>query len=241
MNLPTPFGPVARLPPVYAQVLKLMGYVKEKKGLLVERNVKEVDKFVEEVVVEELKPDEKENEMKHYENTHPDTTESESELESDKEEQDLASRKVMPQPVRRKLKVKNAINKRPRLALLKQTCVSHTRITGPSTVGEVFETSDSQGIKRLQLNLQGTVLPQAEPEATDVDSSFQPGDGFGKMESTADSNKKTSNDDSMVEWQRDVSKFISKEELQTNMVNKAGKRLCPIFCLRILWRPKYNV
>ncbi|XP_042232699.1 RNA-binding region-containing protein 3-like isoform X2 [Homarus americanus] len=218
MNLPTPFGSVVNLPPVYAKVLNLMGYYK--KTSEVESHLNEQDKNAnkEKVNFTEGDNDEEDNKIA----SHHETTETESELESDVD--DFINRQQKASlPIRRKLKPKNAINKKPKLSLLKHSCVSHPRSCEPASVQDVFEFNQSQGPKKLQLNLEGTVLPQAEKLE---EISLQTGGGFGKIESSVNTKKTT---DDLVEWERESSKYITKEELQDNLVNKADWPLLTVF------------
>lgn len=222
MNLPTPFGPVTTLPSIYAKVLNLMGYSESSDGI--EWNLSRCKRNTNEVESNSNEFNENEEKENHA-NLHQDTTETESELESDGDES-VSRQKKISLPVRRKFKPKNTINKKPKISLLKQTNVSHPRTVEPSSMKDVFEASESQGPKKMQLKLQGAVLPQADIELER--DSLHPG-GFGKMESPLDSKKAT---DDMVEWKRESAKYITKEELQDNIVSKTG-RMSELFSRQI--------
>lgn len=219
MNLPIPFGPLKTLPPIYAKVLKLIGYSESVDRM--EWNISECAKNTNEV--ESNSSEFIENESKeNHSDFQQDTTETESELESDGGES-FNRQKQVTLPVRRKLKPKNTINKKPKLSLLKQTSVCHPRNLDLPSVKDVFEANESQGPRKMQLKLQGTVLPQVDMESER--DPLQPG-GFGKMESPLDSKKTT---DDMVEWKRESAKYITKEELHDNIVNKTDWPLLTVF------------
>ncbi|XP_045616100.1 RNA-binding region-containing protein 3 isoform X1 [Procambarus clarkii] len=218
MNLPTPFEPVTKIPTVYTKLLNLMGYEHS-----MEKNIcsKENDKNA---IKEGLNSD-TDNEMEDKENDksdEQDTSEAESELESEGDGSVSKQQKIYL-PVRRKLRSKNVFNKKPKLSLLKHTCVSHPRNSESVSVKDVFEASESHGPKKLQLRLEGTVLPQAEVEA---EKNVSLSGGFGMMTSSVNVREVA---DDMVEWRKESSKYISKEELQANVVNKADWPLLTVF------------
>ncbi|KAK8740979.1 hypothetical protein OTU49_002806 [Cherax quadricarinatus] len=218
MNLPTPFESVTKITPLYAKVLNLMGYhinSKEEESAL---NGNEENIFNEGLNSNEgVHHEDKEN----YKSDEEDTSETESELESEGNDS-MDKQQKTPLPIKRKLKPRNVINKKPKLSLLKQTCVSHPRNSESTSVKDVFEASESLGAKKLQMRLEGTVLPQAQLEERNCS---QPG-GFGKIESSTDSRVTA---DDMVEWKRASTKYITKEDLQANMVSKADWPLLTVF------------
>ncbi|XP_064108994.1 RNA-binding region-containing protein 3-like [Macrobrachium nipponense] len=205
MNLPAPFGSLKILPPQYLEVLKLLGLYSER------------DHF--NPIVEQDKLSDNEEEMQ---NSESEVSESESELESDTD--DAMEKPKMTKQVKRRIKPSRIISKRPNFALLKKTCVSHPRLSS-SSVSEAFESKDSLQSKKLELKLKGT-LP-TETGATPVTDNLEIG-GFGKIEAVKHLKEKPV-EDNPVEWKGESTKYISKEELQNNRINKADWAILPVF------------
>lgn len=208
MNLPTPFGTLKTLPSQYAEVLKLTGFYSEKDQMNSDA-----------AELQERLQGNKEDEE--YKSSEGDASETESELESDRDE--FPEKRKPSVAVKRKLKPSRIINKRPNFSLLKQTCVPHPRLSTPS-VGEVFENVDNRQSKRLELKLKGTLPTETMSDAKKED--HEPG-GFGKIEAAIEPKDKTVDD--LVEWKGESSKYISKEELQNNRINKADWAILPVF------------
>lgn len=227
MNLPVPFGSLFELPSVYEDALKLLGYTEKVKTKATpeESNLKSIDNSADSDTLDkhEMRRENKEDERR-ISPLRETTSESESELESDEDHATIQKKRAPPMPAKRKIQPKHTINKRPRLSQLlqqQQTCMPHQRTSEPSLVKDVFETGESDHEPRkLQLNLRDTVLPGEEAEESHEGSITLQEGGFGKIESLA-ANDKKKEEESMEEW-REKSKYITKEELLSNMVAKAG-------------------
>lgn len=228
MNLPVPFGSLFELPSVYEDALKLLGYTERKartKGTSEENNVKNIDSNTDlgaldkqEMRIEDMEDERRISPLRET------TSESESELESDEDHAAIQKKLAPPMPAKRKIQPRHTINKRPRLSQLlqQQTCVPHQRTSEPSSVRDVFETGESDHEPRkLQLNLRDTVLPDKEAEESHEGNITLQEGGFGRIESLAADDKKKKEEETMEEW-REKSKYITKEELLSNMVAKEG-------------------
>ncbi|CAL4113112.1 unnamed protein product, partial [Meganyctiphanes norvegica] len=147
---------------------------------------------------------------------------TESELESE-EEGELKTVEKIPS-IKRKMRPKKVLNKKPKLSLLKQTCIAHERSSAPTDMREVFDaTNDAPGTRRMELRLEGTILPQEqEKDPHSTHNLLEPG-GFGKMEVTSvrDSDSTTDKEKS--------SKFITAEELESNRVPDSDWPILPVF------------
>ncbi|XP_068202173.1 RNA-binding region-containing protein 3-like [Palaemon carinicauda] len=205
MNLPAPFESLRILPHQYLEVLKLLGLYSEVDSL--NPNVEQVSISDNE---EEMQVSEK------------DVSESESELESDIDES-IKHQKITKQ-IKRRIKPSKIMSKRPNFALLKNTCVPHPRLVG-SSISEAFESKDSLQSRKLELKLKGK-LP-SETEISSVSDNLEVG-GFGKMEAVKHLKEK-SVQDNPVEWKGESAKYISKEELQNDRINKADWAILPVF------------
>ena len=215
MNLPVPFGGLRLLPPHCLEVLRLLNVELEKDR--VSPDAVELQKTADDKV-EELPTVEEHT-----------SSETESELESDVDES-AVKRMPTTRPIKRKRPSSKIMNKRPNFSLLKQTCVSHPRPSIPS-VSEAFENVDSIQSRKLELRLKGTL-----PSETDVSSlreEPEPG-GFGKIEVVKEPAERTA--DNPVEWKGESSKYMPKEDIQKNRINKAGNVTLFLFC-----REKYVI
>ncbi|KAK4297150.1 hypothetical protein Pmani_030410 [Petrolisthes manimaculis] len=232
MNLPVPFGQLFELPSVYEDVLKLLGYTERKKergNRIPEENICNVNSGALDKENFERKEteDEKMSPLRETITRSSSSSESESELESDDNPDHQTINTVPVLPIKRKIRPKHTINKRPKLSQLQQTLVPHQRTSEPASVRDVFETEKSHEPRKFQLNLQGTVLPDKEPESQGI-ITLQEG-GFGKMEASVDDKKTVDESErSMEEW-REKSKYITKEELTSNMVAKTDWPILPVY------------
>ncbi|KAK7072810.1 RNA-binding region-containing protein 3 [Halocaridina rubra] len=211
MNLPPPFTSHENMQSQYAEILRVLGVLPQKDQENIDTNdiqnieQKEINDLSNEVDLERIECD---------------VSETESELESD---HDGLPEKLKPVlPAKRKLKPNRIHAKRPNLSLLKQTFIPCPRPSG-SSVSEVFESSESIQSKKLELKLTGSL-----PTATEVESDIEHvHGGFGKIEVSIENKEKISDDP--VEWKKDMIKYISKEELQSNKINKADWAILPVF------------
>ncbi|MPC28285.1 RNA-binding protein 40 [Portunus trituberculatus] len=207
MNLPAPFQPVQDLYPLYqnlSEVLWSKGSDTVDKSIIVEGKSEEgMDS--------------------NHENTDHESSETESELESEGEVQ--TNVKIRPVPIKRRLKPTNTIRKRPKFSLLKQASVPHPR-TPEFSVRDVFEGTEAQGSRKLELKLKNTILPQ-DRGSTRADSPRERGT-FGKIKSLS-AEIKPCPSESMVEWEREADKYIKREEILNNRVAKSEWPILPVF------------
>lgn len=147
---------------------------------------------------------------------------TESELESGEDIESKIKEKIPS--IKRKLRQKKLLNKKPKLSLLKQTCIAHERLSAPTDMREVFEApDDAPGTRKMELRLEGTILPQEkQKDMESVSEVLEPG-GFGKMEVTL-----PKEDDSNLNKDKS-SKFISDEELENNRVPESDWPILPVF------------
>lgn len=201
MNLPTPFQPVEDLYPLYQNLSEVLGH----KGT--------------EVAAKSINVEgDSENGMDNNRDASDhEPSESESELESEGEVE--RSYKAPPVTIKRRLRPPNTIRKKPKLSLLKQTCVPHPRAP-EFRMSDVFEATEAQGSRRLELRLKDTILPQKE-NSIRAESPRENG-SFGKIESLSAQTKNHSSSESMLEWQRESDKYIKREEILNNKVAKSG-------------------
>lgn len=202
MNLPTPFQPVEELSPLYqnlSEVLLSKGSEGVAKSIIVEGKSEEgMDN--------------------NRENSDHESSESESELESEGELE--RNFKAPPVPIKRRPKPPNTIRKRPKLSLLQQASVSHPR-TPEFSVRDVFEGTEAQGSRKLELRLKDTTIPQKRGSVR-AESPRESGT-FGKIKPlSAETKNYPSSESSMVEWEREADKYIKREEILNNRVPKSG-------------------
>uniref|UniRef100_A0A0P4W5S3 RNA-binding region-containing protein 3 n=2 Tax=Scylla olivacea TaxID=85551 RepID=A0A0P4W5S3_SCYOL len=208
MNLPTPFQPVEDLSPLYQNLSEVLW----NKGS--------------EVVAKSITVEGKSEEGmdSNRENRDHKSSESESELESEGEME--TSFKAPPVPIKRRLKPPNTIRKRPKLSLLKQASVPHPR-TPEFSVRDVFEGTEAQGSRKLELRLRDTILPQ-KGGSVSAERTRESGT-FGKMKSLSTETKNCPSSESMVEWERAADKYIKREEILNNRVAKSEWPILPVF------------
>ena len=196
MNLPPPFQPKEDLSPLYQYLSQVLGY----KGPEVAANTLNVEGDIQNV------------KYNNHDASDHESSESESELESEGEAE--KSVKARPVPIKRRLRPPNTIRKKPKLSLLKQTCVFHPRAPEYS-LRDVFEAAEAQVSRRLEVRLKDTILPKK-----DAGNSGNSG-SFGKMEALSTESKDPSSV-SMVEWEREADKYIKREEILNNRIAKSG-------------------
>lgn len=211
MNLPAPFKLVEDPIPLYQHLSEVLGH-------------KRTEVAAKSIRVE----DDSENGMDdNHDASGQEPSENESELESEGEGE--KSVKTPPVPIKRRLRPPNTIRKKPKLSLLKQTCMPHPRAPEFS-VSDVFEATEAQGSRRLELRLKDTILPLKD-DSTRVESTKESG-SFGKIESLSTQTKNNSSSESMLEWQRESDKYIKREEILSNRVDKSGNdTIIPLFIL----------
>lgn len=202
MNLPTPFQPIQDLSPLYqnlSEVLWSKGSEIKDKSITVEGKSKEgMDS--------------------NHGNSDHESSESESELESEGEME--SNFKTPPVPIKRRPKPTNTIRKRPKFSFMKQVSVPYPR-TPEFSVRDVFEGTEAQGSRKLELRLKDTTLPQER--GSERAESHRESGTFGKMKPLSADTKHCLPTESMVEWDREADKYIKREDILNNRVAKSGK------------------